>query len=95
MKVNVIFSDGLFGDRRSPHTSGVRLSLLTEMLQLMDGVAGDSFMSNILICGATNNPEKLDPALLRPGRFDRLEYVGPPDAQQRLAILKVSILTCY
>jgi len=44
----------------------------------------------LMVCGATNNPEKLDPALLRPGRFDRLVYVGPPNAVQREHILKVN-----
>ncbi|MCI4455379.1 MAG: AAA family ATPase, partial [Sulfolobus sp.] len=38
---------------------------------------------------ATNRPDILDPALLRPGRFDRLIYVPPPDKQARLEILKV------
>jgi len=42
-----------------------------------------------VVIAATNRPDILDPALLRPGRFDRLIYVPPPDKQARLEILKV------
>lgn len=45
----------------------------------------------VLVCAATNNPGSLDPALLRPGRFDRLVYVPPPDREARYDILRVSI----
>lgn len=44
----------------------------------------------VLVCAATNNPGSLDPALLRPGRFDRLVYVPPPDREARYDILRVS-----
>jgi len=43
----------------------------------------------VVVIGATNRPDILDPALLRPGRFDRLVYVPPPDKAARLEILKV------
>lgn len=84
--------DGLFGDRSAGQVSEVRQNLILEMLQILDGAnAEDSrhCMDGILVCGATNNPDKLDAALLRPGRFDRLVYVPPPDTAQRLQILKV------
>jgi len=42
------------------------------------------------VLGATNRPELIDPALLRPGRLERLVYVPPPDAQARAAILKAA-----
>ena len=45
--------------------------------------------AGVVVIAATNRPDKLDPALLRPGRFDRLVYVPPPDASCRAAILKV------
>jgi len=51
--------------------------LLTEM----DGIAP---LRNVVVIGATNRPDILDPALLRPGRFDRLIYVPPPDTRARL-----------
>lgn len=41
----------------------------------------------VIVIAATNRPDKLDSALLRPGRFDKLIYVGPPNAEDRLEIL--------
>lgn len=43
---------------------------------------------NILVIGASNEPSKVDPAILRPGRFDKLIYVGPPDEEARVALLR-------
>ena len=43
---------------------------------------------NILVIGASNEPLKMDPAILRPGRFDKLIYVGPPDEEARAALLR-------
>ncbi|KAK7085151.1 hypothetical protein SK128_000596 [Halocaridina rubra] len=94
--------DGLFRARHEK-SSGVQVSLLNELLQAMDGanvkattVQGVSYLSSnltctqdkILVCAATNHPEYLDPALMRPGRFDRLIYVPLPDLEARLDILK-------
>ena len=44
----------------------------------MDGVAG---LGNVTVVAATNRPDLIDPALLRPGRIDRMIYVGPPDLE--------------
>ena len=52
----------------------------------MDGIGK---LEGVVVIGATNRPDILDPALLRPGRFDRLVYVGPPDERARLEILKI------
>ena len=60
--------------------------LLSIMLSEMDGM--DEF-SEIIIIGATNRPELVDPALLRPGRFDKIIYVPPPDLDSRVEILKI------
>lgn len=49
----------------------------------MDGIAS---LSQITVIAATNRPDTIDPALLRPGRFDRLVYVGLPDRATRLKI---------
>lgn len=49
----------------------------------MDGIAS---LSQIIVIAATNRPDTIDPALLRPGRFDRLVYVGLPDHATRLKI---------
>lgn len=43
----------------------------------------------VVVIGATNRPDNVDLALLRPGRFDRLLYVAPPDTEARQAILAV------
>ncbi|KAI4830223.1 hypothetical protein KUCAC02_001872 [Chaenocephalus aceratus] len=60
--------------------------LVAQLLTLMDGMnQSDRF----LIIGATNRPDSLDPALRRPGRFDREVIIGAPTLQQRKAILSV------
>jgi transitional endoplasmic reticulum ATPase len=46
-------------------------------------------LKGVVVIGATNRPDILDPALLRPGRFDRVIFVPPPDYQARLQILKI------
>lgn len=63
-----------------------REATLNQLLVEMDGFASDA---GIIMMGATNRPDVLDPALLRPGRFDRRIYVGYPDINGRKAILKV------
>ena len=63
-----------------------REQTLNQILTEMDGFTGSE---GVVVIAATNRPEVLDPALLRPGRFDRRVMVNPPDAAGRLAILKV------
>lgn len=67
-------------------TNDEREQTLNQLLTEMDG-----FDSNkgVIILAATNRPEILDPALLRPGRFDRLVRVELPDLQDRIALMKV------
>jgi transitional endoplasmic reticulum ATPase len=64
-------------------TDRVVAALLTEL----DGVES---LRNVVVIGATNRPDLIDPALLRPGRLERLVYVPPPDAEARTAILRAS-----
>jgi len=66
--------------------SGVTERVVSQLLTEMDGLIA---MENIVVLAATNKPEILDPALMRPGRFDRLIYIPPPDENARLQILKV------
>ena len=54
----------------------------------LDGVQP---LRRVVVVGATNRPDTLDPALLRPGRFDRHVYVPPPDAPSRVAILEIAL----
>lgn len=58
------------------------------MLNEMDGIEG---LKNVVIVAATNRPEIIDKALTRPGRFDHLIYVPPPDCECRKEILKINI----
>jgi transitional endoplasmic reticulum ATPase len=53
----------------------------------LDGVEP---LRDVVVVGATNRPELVDPALLRPGRLERLVYVPPPDAEGRAAILRAT-----
>lgn len=64
-------------------TDRVVAALLTEL----DGVED---LRNVVVIGATNRPDLVDPALLRPGRLERLVYVPPPDAAGRVEILKAA-----
>ncbi|KAL2200475.1 P-loop containing nucleoside triphosphate hydrolase protein [Corynascus similis CBS 632.67] len=65
----------------SSHGSGV--NVLTTLLNEMDGFEA---LHGVVVLAATNRPQALDPALLRPGRFDELIYVSPPDEAARRAI---------
>ncbi|KAK3307104.1 P-loop containing nucleoside triphosphate hydrolase protein [Chaetomium strumarium] len=56
------------------------IHVLTTLLNEMDGFEA---LAGVLVVGATNRPQAVDPALLRPGRFDELIYVGPPDEAAR------------
>ncbi len=75
--------DGIFPSRQGASEAAVqRVSLL---LQEIDGI---SKVSDVVIVGATNNPDGLDPAVLRPGRFDKLIFVKPPNASQRIELFR-------
>ena len=66
--------------------SGVTERAVSQLLTEMDGIA---VLEDVVVIGATNRPDILDPAILRPGRFDRLIYVPPPDEKARLEIFKI------
>ncbi|KAB5576537.1 P-loop containing nucleoside triphosphate hydrolase protein [Coniochaeta sp. 2T2.1] len=74
-----------FGGPATSTTSHGGLNVLTTLLNEMDGF---ETMQGVLVLAATNRPQALDPALLRPGRFDELIYVGPPDLAAREAIFE-------
>ena len=63
-----------------------REQTLNQILVEMDGFAGDG---GLVVMGATNRPDILDPALLRPGRFDRQVVIDTPDVHGRLEILRL------
>ncbi len=70
---------------RESHSS----KLVSQFLSEMDGFAQNN--SGVLILGATNVPWSIDPAFRRPGRFDRLLFVPPPDAEARKTILELHL----
>ncbi|MEM4183812.1 MAG: CDC48 family AAA ATPase, partial [Candidatus Caldarchaeum sp.] len=85
----IIFFDELdsIAPRRGIHTdAGVTDRIVNQLLTEMDGMQS---LKGVVVMGATNRPDILDPALLRPGRFDRVLYVPPPDKAARLAIFKI------
>jgi cell division protease FtsH len=87
----IVFIDELdaIGRQRGAGMGGgndEREQTLNQILVEMDGFEGES---NVIVIAATNRPDVLDPALLRPGRFDRQVTVGLPDVRGREAILRV------
>lgn len=87
----IIFVDEIdaVGRQRGPSMGGSndeREATLNQMLVEMDGFHTDT---NVIIIAATNRPDVLDPALLRPGRFDRRVVLDQPDVRGREAILKI------
>jgi transitional endoplasmic reticulum ATPase len=71
---------GDFGD------SHVTERVISQLLTELDGL---EILTNVIVIGATNRPDIIDVALLRPGRFDRLLYVPPPDHDSRIEIIKI------
>ena len=84
---------------------GTASRVVTQLLTLMDGTAaaeaaptvggvggGDSAVHAVVVVGATNRPDALDPALRRPGRFDREVELRPPSVPDRLAILRLHVV---
>ena len=80
--------DALGANRSDMRTSAGR-NLINQFLSELDGV--DSQNDGILVIGATNAPWHLDPAFRRPGRFDNIIFVQPPDVASREAIYQVSL----
>lgn len=92
---SIIFIDEIDAIGKSRAAGGMisgndeREQTLNQLLAEMDGFSSDS--SPVIVLAATNRPEVLDPALLRPGRFDRQVLVDKPDFNGRVDILKVHI----
>ena len=86
----IIFIDELdaVGARRGSDNNSEREQTLNQLLVEMDGFAS-SAEGRVVVMAASNLLEKLDPALLRPGRFDRQVFVSPPDVKGRERILRV------
>lgn len=84
---SIIFFDEIdaIAARRSSSSQG-GVNVLTTLLNEMDGIEE---LRNVLVIAATNKPDVLDPALMRPGRLDNIFYIGPPDLEARKEILQI------
>jgi transitional endoplasmic reticulum ATPase len=87
----VLFFDEVdaLGSRRSDMHSGSGRQLINQFLSEMDGVQANN--DGVLILAATNAPWHVDPAFRRPGRFDRVLFVPPPDVEARASILRIQL----
>jgi len=85
---SIIFVDELdaIAPKREEVTGEVERRVVAQLLALMDGLSG---RGNVIVIGATNRPSALDPALRRPGRFDREIEIGVPDKQGRYEVLQI------
>lgn len=79
--------DALAPRRGQSFDSGVTDRVVAALLTEMDGIEP---LRDVVVLGATNRPELIDPALLRPGRLERLVFVEPPDAAARREILRTA-----
>ena len=78
--------DALVPSRGSAADSRVTARVISQLLTEIDGLIS---LQNVVVLAATNRPDIIDPAVLRPGRFDRRVYVPPPDTEARLRILEI------
>lgn len=78
--------DAIAPVRGTSSDSGVTERVISQLLTEMDGLEP---LHNVVVIAATNRPDIIDPALLRPGRFDRLVYIPPPDLAARKEILRI------
>jgi AAA family ATPase len=85
---SIIFFDEIESIARKRESRGQNngVNVLTTLLNEMDGI---ETLKGVFVLAATNQPQSLDLALLRPGRFDKLVYVPPPDLAAREAILRI------
>ena len=85
---SIIFIDELdaIAPKREEVTGEVERRVVAQLLALMDGLSG---RGNVVVIGATNRPSALDPALRRPGRFDREIEIGVPDKKGRHEVLQI------
>ncbi|XP_029917657.1 ATPase family protein 2 homolog [Myripristis murdjan] len=86
----IIFIDELDAlcPRREAAQNEVEKRVVASLLTLMDGIGSEGHSGQLLVLGATNRPHALDPALRRPGRFDKELEVGVPGAAERADILQ-------
>jgi SpoVK/Ycf46/Vps4 family AAA+-type ATPase len=93
MAPSILFLDELdaLAPRRGSDSTGVTDRVVNQLLTFLDGVE-DVASGTVYIIGATSRPDKIDPALIRPGRLERHLYIGPPESDLEWSdlLLKVS-----
>jgi transitional endoplasmic reticulum ATPase len=77
------------GASRSDMKQSSGRHLINQFLQELDGIGNNN--DGVLVLGATNTPWNVDPAFRRPGRFDRIIFVPPPDQEAREAIIRIKL----
>ena len=96
---SIVFFDEIdaLAGKRGTSNMGVNDRVLAQLLTELDGIASKSHSSNtmtakrVIVVAATNRPDMLDDALLRPGRIDRKVFVPPPDAESRQQIFSIEL----
>ncbi|MGC9310558.1 MAG: CDC48 family AAA ATPase, partial [Candidatus Aenigmatarchaeota archaeon] len=85
---SIIFIDEIdaIAPKREEVTNEVERRVVGQLLTMMDGLKS---RGQVIVIGATNRPDSLDPALRRPGRFDREIYIGVPSQEGRLEVLQI------
>ncbi len=78
--------DSIAPERGTGGDSNVTERVISQMLTEMDGLEG---LSDVVVIAATNRPDIMDPALLRPGRFDKSIFIAPPDEESRKSIFGI------
>ncbi len=85
---SIIFVDELdiIAPKRGESGTQADTRMVAQLLSLMDGLKKSS---GVVVIGTTNRVDSVDPAMRRPGRFDKEIFIGPPDAQGRLHVLQI------
>ncbi len=78
--------DSITSERGSGSDSHVTERVISQLLTEMDGL---NALNDVIVIAATNRPDIIDPALLRPGRFDKSIYIGAPDEESRRKIFEI------
>jgi transitional endoplasmic reticulum ATPase len=78
--------DSIAPQRGTGSDSNVTERVISQMLTELDGLES---LNDVVVIAATNRPDIMDPALLRPGRFDKSIFIGPPDLDSRISIFGI------
>lgn len=91
---SVVFFDEIdaLAGKRGSSSAGVNDRVLAQLLSELDGIQSGKDAQRVIVVAATNRPDMLDTALIRPGRIDRKVYVPPPDRLSREQIFRLELL---